>query len=50
MTKYNYNEISKENNLRGYFVKEMLDKLNNCEDKEKNKIENAIEIGLNSLE
>ena len=48
MTKYNFEEIRKEKNLRGIFVNEMLKK-----EEEgiytKEEIEKAIEIGLNNL-
>lgn len=49
-TKPNYNieEISKEQTLRGVFVKTMLEKLNNGEYKAET-IERAIEIGLEAL-
>ncbi len=43
--KYNLEEISKENNLRGIFVKKALEKLNN-EEVNKKEIIKAIEIGL----
>ena len=45
---YNLNEISTRNNLKGYFVKELLEKLENANDNEKIKIQKA--IGLNLLE
>jgi len=51
-TKINYNleKLSMENTLRGIFVKKMLEKLNNAEnDNEKEIIEKAIEVGLDSL-
>lgn len=49
-TKINYNleEISKENNLRGIFVKELLKKLEN-EEYSREEILQAIEIGLNLI-
>ena len=49
-TKNNYNleEISKEETIKGYFVKEMLEKLEKAENKKI--IEDAIEIGLEVLE
>lgn len=49
-TKINFNleEISKENNLRGIFVKELLKKLEN-EEYSKEEILLAIEIGLNLI-
>ena len=43
-------KIANENTLRGLFVKEMLEKLENAEEDKKEIIEKAIEIGLNSLE
>ena len=46
--KYNLEEISKENNLRGIFVKNALEKLNN-ENCNKEEIMKAIEIGLEVL-
>lgn len=45
---YNLEEISKENTLRGIFVKEALEKLNNGEFS-KEEIQKAIEIGLKAL-
>ncbi len=46
--KYNLEELSQQNNLKGIFVKEMLQLLEeNKEDKET--IEKAIEIGLNNM-
>ena len=46
--KYNLEEISRQNNLKGIFVKKMLELLNeNPENREI--IENAIEIGLNNM-
>lgn len=49
-TKPNYNleELAKEQSLKGIFVKIMLEKLNNSE-YDKEEIENAIEIGLDTL-
>ena len=49
-TKINYNleEIAKENNLRGYFVKEALKMLEN-EEASKDEIEKAIEIGMDAM-
>jgi len=49
-TKLNYDllEISKQNNLKGIFISEMLELLNNNE-YEKDIIEKAIEIGLNNM-
>ena len=53
-TKINYDleKISKENTLRGLFAKRMLEKLKepNLSDEDINIIENAIEIGFQSLE
>ena len=43
---YDLNEISQENNLRGYFVKEMLQRLEIATEEEKPKIQKALEIGL----
>lgn len=49
--KYNLENLSNETTLKGLFAKEMLEKLKNAKDeKEKNLIENAIEIGLEVLE
>lgn len=49
--KYDLNKLSNENTLKGIFVKEMLEKINNknLSDDEKNIIEKAIEIGLEAL-
>ena len=46
--KYDLNKIAEEESLRGFFVKEMLEKLNIEENKKL--VEDAIEIGLESLE
>lgn len=46
--KYDLEEISKENNLRGIFVKKLLEKLND-ENYNKEEILKAIEIGLDVL-
>ena len=50
MTKTNYDleEIAKENNLRGIFIREVLKKLETGEYSEK-EIEKAIEIGLETM-
>ena len=42
-------KIANENTLRGLFVKEMLEKLQNAEEDKKEIIEKAIEIGLDAL-
>lgn len=49
-TKLNYDleEISKQNNLKGIFISEMLDILNNHQ-YDKEIVEKAIEIGLNNM-
>ena len=48
---YNLEKLSNENTLKGLFIKEMLEKLNNPEldEEEKNIIEKSIEIGLDAL-
>ena len=47
---YNLEKIAGENTLKGIFAKKMLDKLNNTENlEEKEMLEKAIEIGLDSL-
>ena len=46
--KYDLEKLSQEESLRGYFIKEMLKKLQTAEDKKI--IEDAIEIGLEALE
>ncbi len=50
-TKFNYDleKISNENTLRGLFVKEILEKINNNPE-DKHVFENALEIGLEILE
>ena len=52
-TKINYNleELANESTLKGLFAKEMLEKLNNenLSTKEREIVENAIEIGLEAL-
>ncbi len=46
----NYDEISKEHNLRGLFVKEMIEAINNSKNsKDKKQNELALKIGLESL-
>ena len=49
---YNLEKLANETTLRGLFVKEMIEKLKNENNTEEEKeiIEKAIEIGLNSLE
>ena len=47
--KLNLEELSKENNLKGLFIKEILDELNK-ENYDKKILENALEIGLDALE
>ena len=46
--KYNLEEISKQQSLKGIFVKKCLEEMQNTENKEI--IENAIEYGLEALE
>jgi len=48
-TKYDFDQLSTQNNLKGIFVKKMLKKLEdeNCN---KEEIMQAIEIGLKSFE
>lgn len=48
---YNLEKLSNENTLKGLFVKEMLEKLNNPElnEEEKDILEKSIEIGLDAL-
>lgn len=49
--KYDLNEISNEYDLRGIFVKLMLEKMKNTESKEEKEIiKKAIEIGIDALE
>ena len=48
-TKYNFDELSKQNNLKGIFIKKMLQKLND-KNLDQNEIKRAIEIGLKSFE
>lgn len=47
-TNYNLEELAKENNLKGYFVKEALKKLEAGEATEE-EVEKAIEIGLDAM-
>ena len=48
-TEFNFNleKIAEENSIKGYFVKELLEKQKNAENKEE--IQKAIEIGLEVL-
>ena len=47
---YNLEKISKENTLKGIFIKKMLEKINNSDNiEEKEILEKSIEIGLDSL-
>ena len=46
---YNLEELSKENNLRGFFVQEMLKLLSNCPQEKKEQIYKALDIGLEIL-
>lgn len=48
-TKYNFDELSKQNNLKGIFIKKMLQKLND-KNLDQDEIKRAIEIGLKSFE
>ncbi len=47
--KYDFNKLATQNNLKGIFVKKMLEELNNKEIDE-NEVRKAIEIGLKSFE
>ena len=49
---YDLEKIATQNTLKGLYVKELLDKLNNknISNQEKQIIEKAIEIGLEELE
>ena len=45
------NKLINENSLKGLFVKELFEKINNEQNEENKKIlENALEIGLNVLD
>ena len=48
-TKYNFDELARQNNLKGIFVRKMLEKLKeeNCDEE---MLKRAIEIGLKSFE
>lgn len=48
-TKYNFDQLAKQKNLKGIFVKKMLEKLNE-ENTDYEVIKRAIEIGLKSFE
>ena len=47
--KYNFDQLAMQNNLKGIFVKRMLEKLNE-ENSDEKAIKKAIEIGLKSFE
>ncbi len=49
---YNLEKVSNENTLKGIFIKKMMEKLNQIgiTDEEKDVIEKAVEIGMESLE
>ena len=47
--KINLEEVSKENNLKGLFVKEILEELNN-NNYDKKILEQALDIGLEIIE
>lgn len=47
--KYDFEEIAKQNNLKGIFVKKMLEKLND-KNFDENEIKKALEIGLKAFE
>ena len=53
-TAYNLNELSKENSLKGIFVRKMMEKLNSClaenNEKEAAKIRNALNIGIKAFD
>ena len=48
-TKYDFDKLSEQNNLKGIFVKKMLDKLKD-KNEGREEIEKAIEIGLKAFE
>lgn len=50
VSKYKLEDMATENNLKGIFIREMLSRYENADDKEKEKIQKAIEIGLDVLE
>lgn len=43
-------KLSNENTLKGLFVKEIFNRMNNCDENNKKILENALEIGLDILE
>lgn len=47
--KLDFNALSKEKSLKGIFVKNMLEKINNAADEEKAKYEYALNIGLKAF-
>ena len=47
---YDFSQLAIENNLKGFFVREMLSKLENAPETEKDEIQKAMEIGLDVLE
>lgn len=47
---YDFEKLSRENNLKGIFIKKMLEKINSAQsDTEKKELEKALEIGFDSL-
>ena len=49
ISNYNFEELAIENTLKGYFVKNLLEKMNDSNEYEKKELEKAIEIGLELL-
>lgn len=46
---YDFEQLAQENNLKGFFVREMIEKLSTCQENEYEEIKRALEIGLEFL-
>ncbi len=47
---YAFDDLSEETSLRGFFVREMMERIENACDEDKDKLRKAMEIGLDALE
>lgn len=47
---YAFDDLSEETSLRGFFVREMMGRIENACDEDKDKLRKAMEIGLDALE
>lgn len=47
---YSFDNLAEENSLRGFFVKEMMERIENASDENRELIKSAMEIGIDALE